>query len=452
MGSTLGAMGASTSAIQPGAAAVELLGRLIALDTVNPPGNEHRVQELLVGELEAAGFSCELLAAEPGRPNLVARLGGAAGGTWEPGPNLCLLGHADTVPAKPEEWSFSPFSGEVRDGEVLGRGAQDMKGQVAAGVAAACALARSGWRPARGELLVIVTADEEMGAAAGAKWLCENHAEKVGCEWVVNEGAGVRLETASGPAYTLCIGEKGVFRFLLRTRGRAGHGSQPKIGDNALLKLAPFISRLAEQPEPRPDGDVLRFLGILLGREVAAADATDAVADLARTDPDTATLFAEPMLGVSVAPTRAWASDKDNVIPSAAEILVDCRVPPGMGEREVRESLEASIGAGSYEIEFLERVVGNRSDPAGPLHDAIAEWAGRQQPAANLAPMVMPGFSDSHWFRKELGSTAFGFFPQQEMTVGEAMPLLHSADERVCAADIELAAGFYAELAPRMLG
>ena len=130
-----------------GADAVELLSQLIRIDTVNPPGNEGPAQELLAGLLSGAGFECQTLEAEPGRPNLIARLPGEA-----EGPTLCFLSHVDTVPANPDEWSFDPWSGDVRDGFVLGRGGQDMKDQVATEVAAAVHLGRSGWRPARGEL------------------------------------------------------------------------------------------------------------------------------------------------------------------------------------------------------------------------------------------------------------------------------------------------------------
>src|SRR5436305_7013588 len=110
-----------------GTGAVELLGELIRLDTVNPPGNEGPAQDLLASTLADAGFACELLEAEPGRPNLIARLSGG-----EAGPTLCLLSHVDTVPADPAEWSFDPWVGDVAGGHVRGRGAQDMKGQVAA--------------------------------------------------------------------------------------------------------------------------------------------------------------------------------------------------------------------------------------------------------------------------------------------------------------------------------
>ena len=149
-----------------GSEAVELLRQLIAFDTVNPPGNELPAQQHLHALLTDAGFECELLGAVPERPNLVARLRGAA-----EGPTLCYLGHVDTVLADAAEWRHDPWSGALVDGCVWGRGALDMKSQVAAEVAAAVSLARSGWRPARGDLLVVAVVDEETGGSLGAEWL-----------------------------------------------------------------------------------------------------------------------------------------------------------------------------------------------------------------------------------------------------------------------------------------
>src|SRR4051794_31042840 len=206
----------------------ELLQRLIQFNTVNPPGNEQAAQEFLKEMLEQAGFECELLAAVPGRPNLVARLRGPADG-----PGLCFLGHVDTVLADAADWSVDPWSGELRDGCVWGRGALDMKSQVAAEVAAACALADEGWRPESGELLVIVTADEEVGAKHGAQFLCREMADRVRCDFVVNEGGGDSFEYDGRRVYLVETGEKGVFRFTLTTHGSAGHASLPRIGDNA---------------------------------------------------------------------------------------------------------------------------------------------------------------------------------------------------------------------------
>jgi acetylornithine deacetylase/succinyl-diaminopimelate desuccinylase-like protein len=210
------------------ASAISLLQRLIRFDTVNPPGNERPAQEFLAGLLGDVGFETTLVGAEPDRPNLVARLRGA-----EEGPRLALLSHVDTVLATPEEWTHDPWSGELADGCVWGRGALDMKSQTACEVAAALELAGSGWRPAAGDLLVVVLADEETGGSLGAQWICEHHPDLVRADYVLNEGAGAHFEYDGARRYGVCVAEKGVFRFRLRTAGVAGHASYPKMGDNA---------------------------------------------------------------------------------------------------------------------------------------------------------------------------------------------------------------------------
>ncbi len=445
-------MAEETAVAGTGVGAASLLGELIRLDTVNPPGDEQEIQELLAARLGDCGFECELLAAEPGRPNLVARLAGES-----PGETLCLLGHVDTVPADPSAWSFDPWAGDVVDGVVRGRGAQDMKGQVAAEVAAATALARSGWRPARGELKLVITADEEMGAALGAQWLCREHPDSVRADLVVNEGGGAAFELGGRRFYTLCVGEKGVNRFILRARGVAGHASVPGLGDNALLKLAPALERLRNQPQLEPTEEGIAFLETILGERVegdlsALESAVERLRGISR---PLAAFLAEPMLRVTMVPTKASASAKDNVIPASAEVLVDCRVPPGRGADQARERIAEVLGplAGELEVEFADTTTGNRSPIHSPLADAIEAWLAEADPGATLVPIVMPGFSDSHWFRKAFDSaTVYGFCPQRELDLFAAAPLIHGADERAAVADLELAEGFYADLCRRVLG
>ncbi len=432
-----------------GTKAVELLSELIRADTVNPPGNEGRVQEPLAQHLRDAGFEVELLEAEPGRPNLVADLAGEAEGQ-----TLCLLGHVDTVPADPDEWTFSPWSGEVVDDQVRGRGAQDMKGQVAAEAAAAISLASSGWRPAAGALKLVITADEEMGATLGAQWLCAERPDAVRSDLVVNEGGGASFELGGRRFYTLCVGEKGVNRFLLRARGVAGHASVPALGDNALLKLAPALAGLARQPPLQPSPEGIAFLEALLGEPVDG-DLEGAVERLRELSPELTAYVAEPMLRVTMVPTKAHASDKENVIPSHAEVLVDCRVPPGGGPDEARAALAELLGpdADDFEVEFTEQVNGNSSPAQSPLAETIAASLTTLDPDATLVPIVMSGFSDSHWFRKAFGSaTVYGFCPQRRLGLFEAAPLIHGADERAAVADVAMAAAFYADLCRRVLG
>jgi acetylornithine deacetylase/succinyl-diaminopimelate desuccinylase-like protein len=433
-----------------GTEAVSLLQRLIRIDTSNPPGNEGEVQGHLRELLEDAGFECELAARDPERPNLVARLRGRA-----PGPVLCLLGHVDTVPADPDDWNIDPWSGELRDGEVWGRGAIDMKGQVAAEVAAAASLGRSGWRPGRGDLLVVLTADEERGAAYGAQWLCEQRPELVRSDLVVNEGGGVAIEFEGRRFYTVALGEKGVSRLKLRTHGRAGHASMPRIGENAVLKMAPLLERLRQRAPLEPTTEAVQMLASLLGEDLGDAGDGELAAAVERVrsnEPALADYVVEPLLGVTFTPVMINGGVTENVIPAHCEVLVDCRVPPERGEGHVRERLAGLLGEGDWEVEIPECVVGNRSTLEGPLADAIAGWLSDVDPVAKPIPSAMPGFSDSHWFRKAFGATVYGFWPRNAMTLGELEPLIHGADERIAVSDLGLSAGFFFDLPRRVLG
>jgi len=422
----------------------ELLQRLIRCKTVNPPGDEEAAQHFLRDTLERAGFDCELLAAVEGRPNLVARLKGGSDG-----PTLCLLGHVDTVLADPDDWSVDPWSGEVRDGCVWGRGALDMKSQVAAEIGAITLLAEEGWRPEAGELMIVVTADEEAGGGYGAKWLCREQSEKVRCDLVVNEGAGELLEFDGRRVYGVCVAEKGVFRFTLSTRGVAGHASVPRIGDNALTKLGPLLEALSQgrpafEPTPEPVA-LIEALGL------DPSDLEKALEEVESRDPRVGVLL-EPMLGVTLTPTMASASQKVNVIPARAELKVDCRVPPELGEDHARARVEQVLGDNGYELRFDETVVGNRSSGDTPLMEVIRDFVQSEDPGAEVAPVVLPGFSDSHWFRAAFPEcVAYGFFPQRAMDLFEAAPLVHGADERVPVEDLGLAARCYARLAQGLL-
>ncbi|MGZ6640667.1 MAG: M20/M25/M40 family metallo-hydrolase [Solirubrobacteraceae bacterium] len=424
----------------------ELLARLVRFDTVNPPGNERAAQEHLAALLRDAGFDVSLLGRTEARPNLVARLRGAG-----EGPVLCLLSHVDTVLADASEWQRDPWSGDVADGELWGRGAQDMKSQTAAEVVAAIDLARSGWRPARGDLLVVAVADEETGGEDGARWLCDNHPDLVRCDYLLNEGAGPVFPFGDERLYGVCLAEKGVFRFTITTDGVAGHASMPKIGDNALLKLLPLAERRgAGEPAvdlTDPPRRLFDALGVPLDGDPAAA-----LEALRERDPILGVL-AEPMLGVTFAPTQISASQKINVIPSRAELRVDCRTPPGMEEEQVRRRIGEVLGGDGYRLDFFEKVVGNGSPADTPLFDAIRGWVAHEDPGARVVPTMLPAFTDSRTFRAAFGDcVAYGFFPQREMTLYETSPLIHSRDERINVADLGFAARCYRHVCKEILG
>jgi len=425
----------------------EVLQRLVRFNTVNPPGQERPAIEYLEQYLREAGFSTELLAADDERPNLVADLAGNSDG-----PTLCYLGHVDTVLAHPAEWAHDPWSGDVVDGFLWGRGALDMKSQVAAEAVAAARLAREGWRPASGHLKLVFVADEETGGEVGAKWLASSHPEKVRCDMLLNEGGGEVFEYGGRRRYGVCCAEKGIFRFKLTAHGTAGHASIPRTGDNALLKLGPVLQKLTR---PEPSFEMTEApAAFLRGIGADPADPAAALVALEATDPALLTLV-EPMFGVTLTPTMAHGSDKMNVIPSSAYLKIDCRVPPGLGEDAARRRIEYVLGeeVDALEIEFTEKVTGNQSSVSSPMMEAIDRWVRSNDPGAETVPVILPGFSDSRWFREAFPEcVAYGFFPQRHMSILEAAPLVHSADERIDVRDLGFAARFYTDIARELLG
>jgi acetylornithine deacetylase/succinyl-diaminopimelate desuccinylase-like protein len=428
-------------------ATADLLTRLVRIDTVNPPGNERPAQELLAGLLADAGFAVRLVGRTEERPNLVARLRGA-----QDGPVLCLLSHVDTVLADPSEWRRDPWSGEVADGELWGRGAVDMKSQTAAEVVAALSLAHEGWRPARGDLLIVVTADEETGGDEGAVWLCENHPDLVRCDELLNEGGGAVLPYGDERLHGVCVAEKGVFRFTLTAAGLAGHASMPGLGDNALVKLAPLLQRIAERPVAWAPTDAPRRLLDALGLD-AGGDPGAAVAALRERDPRLA-IPVEAMLGVTMTPTRAFASDKVNVIPSRAQLKVDCRTPPGMGREEAERLIRSALGdLDGVALDFDEEVIGNGSPVDTELMAFIGDWVAEHDPGSRVVPYVLPAFTDSRTFRAAFPDcVAYGFFPHRHMTVHETNALMHAKDERIDVRDLGFAARFFRDVITGRLG
>jgi acetylornithine deacetylase/succinyl-diaminopimelate desuccinylase-like protein len=375
----------------------------------------------------------------------VARLQGEA-----PGPVLGLLSHVDTVVADPAGWRHSPWSGALDEGCVWGRGALDMKSQTAAEVMAACSLAREGWRPARGDLLVISVSDEEVGGT-GATWLTAEHPELVRCDYLLNEGGGERIVLDGGGLYPVGVGEKGVFRFTLATDGAASHASLPGIADNALLKLAPLLEALAER---RPRWDVTpgpRALLAGLGLDVDG-DPAAAVASLSARAPGFAALV-EAMMRVTLAPTMVDASEQMNVIPAVARVHVDCRVPPGMEEPEVLGRIHEVLGGDGYRLEFTERLVGTSSPAESPLLDVLTGWVERTEPGARCLPSIEVGYTDSRTFRSAFpGCIAYGFFPHRYMPVELLSELVHGRDERIDVHDLGLAVDCYRAVATELLG
>ena len=369
----------------------------------------------------------------PERANLVARIPGSGDG-----PRLLMLSHTDTVLADPAEWQVDPWSGELRDGEIWGRGALDMKGEVAASAVAIASLAREGFQPA-GDLIFLAAADEEVGDGFGLQWLVEEHPDAVRAEYSVNEGAGDRLVLGGRVFYVCGVAEKMTSPFILRVHGRSGHASMPRIADNALVKAAVLIQRLGElQVAPRLEPEVAAFLEAVTGEVPGAGEA---LAPGGRGRPDggrdgraSAVLhrLADDGRGVEEAERDPGALRGHRRLPH----------PPGPVARRGRGRRARCLGDADYDLEWGEAQGGTRSPMETPLWDAVASFVEQEEPGAQAVPLIVPGFTDSHWVRDAFGTVSYGFFPIRAMDAETAARLIHSADERVPVDDLELGVRF----------
>lgn len=408
---------------------LELARALIRLDTSNPPGNETVAATLLADYLGAAGAECELAGPDPERLNLIARVRGSG-----EGPSTMLMAHTDVVPAPPADWTVPPFAAEVRDGHLVGRGAADMKGELAARAVAVATLARSGARPA-GDVVLLAESDEENNTAdVGISWLVREHSG-VRCDYAINEGGGMLLELAGGArVMTIAVGEKQVCSLRIRVFGTAGHASVPAGVPNAVELAATTVARLAaHEAEARIDPALARALRAIGAPEGDAA----AVAWAAGQHPQLAGLV-PAMTRLTVTPTGLRTHEPANVIPPYADVICDCRALAGQTFDDIATHVAAALGPEiAYEIELLEPLEGGTESPIDtPLYRACERWLEGRLPGAQLLPIVSPGFSDSYWVRRAHGTVAYGFAPilatDPELYAGG----MHGADESIAIADL----------------
>ena len=375
--------------------AVGLLRRLVSVDTSNPPGNETAAAELLRDFLEPAGVACELVARDPRRANLVARLRGGDG------PVLCFLGHLDVAPARVLEWSRPPFAGELADGAVWGRGTVDMKSQLAAVATAMASIARAGARP-HGDVLLLALADEEVGdAEVGAPWLVEARPD-VRADFAVGEGAGERFDGDGGPFFTLDRGAKASCSpITLKTHGRSGDASLPGAAPNALAELARLLTRLPEAPPP-----------------------------------EARALLRNALAGSTFTPVRVETPTESNIVPNEATCELYGAVLPEATREGVERELRALLGDGDYELDVPEPQGGSTSPLGTPLHHALEAFLGRHDPGAKIEPILGYGYSDCHTFRTAWDATVYGFIPFRHADPLDNLTTKHGPDERIQVRDL----------------
>jgi acetylornithine deacetylase/succinyl-diaminopimelate desuccinylase-like protein len=259
-------------------------------------------------------------------------------------------------------------------------------------------------------------------------------------EYSLNEGGGDRV-VFGRPLYLCSTAEKMSAPFRLRVFGRSGHASMPGVADNALIKAARLIERLAEyRPAPRHSPETGALMAAITGGEVPPAD--HAVARAREVHPLAATLV-EPLLSLTLSPTMISASQKRNVIPAVCEVTVDCRLLPGQPPSEAEAEIRRVLGDAEYELHWIEHQGGTRSVSPSPLWNAVASFVRELEPEAEVVPICVAGFTDSHWMREAFGTISYGFFPMRTMDPEVAALLIHSADERIHVDDLELGVEFF---------
>ncbi|MFJ8135214.1 M20/M25/M40 family metallo-hydrolase [Streptomyces sp. NPDC096013] len=399
---------------------------LIRIDTTNRGGGdcqERPAAEYAAGQLAGAGLEPTLLERSRGRTNVVARIEGT-----DPSADALLVhGHLDVVPAQADEWSVHPFSGEVRDGVVWGRGAVDMKNMDAMILAVVRAWARLGVRPRR-DLVIAFTADEEASAEDGSGFLADRHAGLFeGCTEGISESGAFTFHDGSGrQIYPIAAGERGTGWLKLTAHGRAGHGSKVNH-ENAVTRLAAAITRIGEHEWPLRLTPTVRAalteLAALYGID-AGLDDVDGL--LAKLGP--AAKLVEPTVRNSANPTMLNAGYKVNVIPGEATAFVDGRYLPG-GEDEFRTTLDRLTGP-DVDWEFHHREVALQAPLDSPtyahMRAAVEEFA----PEGHVVPYCMSGGTDAKQFSR-LGITGYGFAPLKLPEGFDYQALFHGVDERV---------------------
>jgi acetylornithine deacetylase/succinyl-diaminopimelate desuccinylase-like protein len=403
---------------------------LIRIDTSNDGSGgckERPAAEYVAGVLSDAGLEPELLERTPGRTNVVARIEGT-----DPSADALLVhGHLDVVPAEAADWTVHPYSGEVRDGVVWGRGAVDMKSANAMVLAVVKAWARAGARPRR-DIVLAFTADEEASAEDGAGFLVERHAGLFdGCTEAIGESGAFTYHAGGGMTlYPIGAGERGTAWLRLTAHGTAGHGSKTNRA-NAVSRLAAAVARIGEHTWPLRITPTVRAALV----ELAALYGVGADVDTPDFDMDAlldalgpARTLVEATLRNSANPTVLEAGYKVNVVPGRAEAMVDGRVVPG-GEKEFAVTMDLLTGP-DVDWEFHHRTPALQAPVDSPLFAGLRAAVEAFAPGAHTVPYCMTGGTDAKQF-SALGITGYGFAPLQLPEGFDYQALFHGVDERV---------------------
>jgi len=409
--------------------ATRMLCQYLKIDTTVPPGNEKLGAEYLASVLKQNGIEAQLYETAPNRSCVYARLKGTGKKKA-----VVLLNHIDVVPAVAADWKHPPFAGEVIDNDIWGRGALDMKGFGIIELEAMLMLKRQGVKLDR-DIIFLGTPDEEVGGDFGARWITEKHPELLkDAEFLINEGSHIITGSDGKPKFWgVNFSEKNVLWLKLTATGRAGHASMP-IKDSATNRLARALEKLvAVYPMHVRSPQVVPALKKISETkpEPLKGYYTQVVEDMKDENYISSIendLMLSSMLVNTASLTVLKAGYKTNVIPGEASAEIDCRLLPGVEKDEFIEHVQKIVADPTVKISVLEWNVAGASDIQTDMLSAIKKVAAEESPGTPVRPVVVPWFTDSHWFRK-LGITCYGFEPFEVKP--ELLASMHGIDERI---------------------
>jgi acetylornithine deacetylase/succinyl-diaminopimelate desuccinylase-like protein len=428
--------------------AVGYLQEYIRIDTSNPPGNEAPAARFLADILEGESFSCKTYEAQPGRTSLLARL--ESGGSEKP---LIFLNHMDVVPADATAWDLPPFSGEIEDGYIWGRGALDMKSMGIMQLMALIAARREGINLSR-DVVFLAVADEEAGGWLGARYVIEQDREAVDGAVVINEGGFINTSLVEGkPFFTIGNAEKSALWLSLRRDGLGGHGSVP-TGRGALELLVKALAHLLDNPRPIKIGDTMQEFAYRLSKywEILKPYREDRkVETLERLFREAQVMAIPAMASVlhdTVSLNGLNSGTKINVIPDKAEAQIDCRLLPETGVDEFMDYIRGSLDDPEIEIDLgMEIEISGASPIDNEYYRAIEAVIAEDYPEVEPSPFLLPGMSDSRFFR-QIGIPSYGVIPTR--LNGEDISRIHGVNERVAATDLLEGTKFMYDLMVRL--
>ncbi len=437
---------------------VDLLQVMIRNQCVNDgrpeSGEEERTARLLRDELEGSDVDLQLFEPTPGRTSLVARYEG----TDPDAPALCLMGHTDVVPVSPDGWQRDPFGGELigsgDDAEVWGRGAVDMLNLTSSMAVAFRYMVQTGIRYP-GDIVYFAVADEEAGGRHGAEVLVRDEWDALHCDYLLTEFGGLAYNRPEGSTLLVTTAEKGIGWRRLRVKGTPGHGSAPLGADNALIKAAEVVRRIAEyDPKAKIDDlwkaklDALGIAGDLRDRLMDPSSVREAIDEL----PSGLAANMHSCSHMSFSPNVIHGGVKTNVIPDEVVIEVDIRTLPGETSDDVDANLKEAMGdlSSAVTVEVLQEDPSTASPADGPLWDALGGAMRVAYPEAAVIPSMVTGGTDSRFFR-DRGVVAYGAgLLSSSIDAGEFFKRFHGHNERIDVASLRLTTRLWLDVADRL--